>query len=173
MRYILALLAAMPLSAEAQGARSAATTDRDGVSASGEPSEDRRVPPAADGTFPNFGTDSGDFALDGECDDPRFTADRGPDAVLLSEDRFTDATDCRAAYENGSAEIAYGEFDGTDAAPDFGADSGRYTNDAECDDPRFTGPGMTATILLEDDVRADATDCREAWERGDLLWRTE
>lgn len=51
---------------------------------------------------------------------------------------------------------------------DFGDDSGAYSNDGECDDPRFEGPGMTNTPLLDDDIRADATDCRAAYERGEL-----
>lgn len=54
------------------------------------------------------------------------------------------------------------------SAVDFGTDSSEWANDGECDDPRFRGPGMTTTPLLEDDIRADATDCREAYERGDL-----
>ena len=51
---------------------------------------------------------------------------------------------------------------------DFGNDSSMWANDGECDDPRFKGPGMTTTPLLEEDTRADATDCRTAYERGDL-----
>ena len=40
------------------------------------------------------------------------------------------------------------------AAPkfSFGDDTGSYANDGECDDPRFSGPGMTGTALLSDDV---------------------
>lgn len=51
---------------------------------------------------------------------------------------------------------------------DFGSDSGDWTNDGECDDPRFKGPGMTSTPLLDEDIRADASDCRAAYERGEL-----
>ncbi len=51
---------------------------------------------------------------------------------------------------------------------DFGTDDGEWSNDNECDDPRFKGPGMTGTPLLEEDIKADATDCREAYERGEL-----
>ena len=51
---------------------------------------------------------------------------------------------------------------------DFGDDASRWSNDGECDDPRFQGPGMTATPLLEEDIMHDATDCREAFERGEL-----
>ncbi len=57
----------------------------------------------------------------------------------------------------------------TDAASvDFGTDSGEWANDGECDDPRFKGPGMTTTPLLEEDTKADATDCRTAYESGNL-----
>lgn len=49
---------------------------------------------------------------------------------------------------------------------DFGTDSSRWANDGECDDPRFRGPGMTTTMLLDSDIRADATDCRAAYEAG-------
>lgn len=53
----------------------------------------------------------------------------------------------------------------------FGDDSGSYSNDGECDDPRFDGPGMTGTALLSDDVMTDATDCQTAFEAGKLTLR--
>ena len=52
---------------------------------------------------------------------------------------------------------------------DFGNDSSEWSNDGECDDPRFRGPGMTATPVLDEDTRADASDCRAAYERGELV----
>ncbi len=60
---------------------------------------------------------------------------------------------------------------GSTAAPqvDFGRDSSEWANDGECDDPRFQGPGMTATTLVESDVLRDATDCRVAYEAGRLV----
>ena len=54
---------------------------------------------------------------------------------------------------------------------DFGDDSSEWSNDGECDDPRFEGPGMTVTPLLDSDIRADATDCRTAFEAGRLTLR--
>jgi len=56
------------------------------------------------------------------------------------------------------------------AAPkvNFGEDSGEYTKDGECDDPRFSGVGMTSTPLLADDILADASDCRTAYKAGKL-----
>ena len=49
--------------------------------------------------------------------------------------------------------------------PDFGADTSPWANDGECDDPRFTGPGMAATTL-DTDRMADATDCQAAFQAG-------
>lgn len=49
---------------------------------------------------------------------------------------------------------------------DFGSDTSQWSNDGECDDPRFTGPGMTTMTLLEADIRADATDCKTAFDAG-------
>ena len=50
-------------------------------------------------------------------------------------------------------------------AIDFGDDASEFSRDGECDDRRFTGPGMTDTLLLESDVKHDATDCRVAFEQ--------
>lgn len=59
------------------------------------------------------------------------------------------------------------------AAPkfSFGDDSGDYSRDGECDDPRFEGRGMTTTPLLSEDIRRDATDCRQAYEAGTIKLR--
>ncbi|MBW8783527.1 MAG: hypothetical protein JF593_02620 [Novosphingobium sp.] len=53
---------------------------------------------------------------------------------------------------------------------DFGDDSSEFARDGECDDMRFSGPGMTATRLLDSDVRHDATDCRSAYEQHRLTY---
>ena len=53
----------------------------------------------------------------------------------------------------------------------FGNDNGKWSNDGECDDARFDGPGMTQTPLLSDDVLRDATDCQTAFEAGRLTLR--
>src|SRR5690606_34813886 len=82
----------------------------------------------------DFGDDSGNWANDGECDDPRFGGG-------LASHELADATDCRNAYEAG--EVTFD--DGSDAGDvtiddiDFGDDSGTWANDGECDDPRFGG----------------------------------
>ena len=53
-------------------------------------------------------------------------------------------------------------------AVDFGNDDSDFANDDECDDPRFRGPGMTTSYLIEEDNKTDASDCRAAYERGEL-----
>lgn len=50
-------------------------------------------------------------------------------------------------------------------ALDFGDDTSAWARDGECDDPRFAGPGV-ASVTLEADRMADATDCSAAWEAG-------
>ncbi len=56
-------------------------------------------------------------------------------------------------------------------AIDFGDDAGRFSKDGECDDMRFSGPGMTDTLLIDADIRHDATDCRVAYEQGRLTYQ--
>ena len=51
---------------------------------------------------------------------------------------------------------------------DFGDDASLFAGDGQCDDSRFAGPGMTSTPLLDSDVGHDASDCRAAWEAGQL-----
>ena len=48
----------------------------------------------------DFGNDSGDWANDGECDDPRFEG-IGVDVVVAPQDRGRDASDCRRACDFG------------------------------------------------------------------------
>jgi len=48
---------------------------------------------------------------------------------------------------------------------DFGDDSSQWSNDGECDDPRFEGRGAAA-VLVDADLMKDATDCRAAFEAG-------
>ncbi|WP_394180264.1 hypothetical protein [Yoonia maritima] len=50
----------------------------------------------------------------------------------------------------------------------FGDDSSQWANDGECDDGRFTGPGLTSTPLLQEDVLGDAADCKAAFDAGRL-----
>ncbi len=113
----------------------------------------------------NFGNDSSEWANDGECDDGRFTGPGLTSTPLLQEDVLADATDCRNAYNAGQLRLLGVAADGT---IDFGNDSGEWSNDGECDDMRFAGPGMTSTPLLQEDIMTDATDCRNAYSAGRL-----
>lgn len=114
---------------------------------------------------PDFGDDASRWAKDGECDDPRFSGAGMSEGTSLSDDIGHDATDCRAAWRGGKLQLA----DASDElAPDFGDNASLFANDDECDDPRFAGPGMTGTRLVDDDLAHDASDCSAAWEAGDI-----
>lgn len=52
----------------------------------------------------------------------------------------------------------------------FGDDSSQWANDAECDDPRFAGPG-THEVLLAEDIYRDATDCMKLLQAGLITYR--
>lgn len=119
----------------------------------------------------DYGDDTSEWAKDDECDDPRFSG-TGVADQLLDEDKGHDATDCRAAVEAGTATYNGEETAATEStAFDYGTDTSKWANDAECDDPRFTGTGVDKK-LLEDDLRADATDCKVAVEAGTASIRT-
>ena len=110
----------------------------------------------------DFGDDASSWANNGECDDPRFEGP-GTAATLLDSDTLHDATDCQQAFEAGRITLVGGG--GTTADVDFGDDSSDWANNGECDDPRFSGPGMAAT-LLDADTLHDATDCQLAYDAG-------
>jgi hypothetical protein len=57
------------------------------------------------------------------------------------------------------------------ASVNFGDDRSQWSFDYECDDPRFSGPGMTSTALLNQDMYHDATDCHRAYVAGDIWLR--
>ncbi len=138
--------------------------------------------PAMSADTPNFGDDSGRFAKDGECDDMRFDGPGMTDTLLIDSDIFHDATDCRAAFNANRVRYLGGHRNGAPAAAttsrrdasriQWGNDTSKYAKDGECDDKRFTGPGMTSTPLLDSDIQHDATDCRAAYEQGRLELRT-
>lgn len=116
----------------------------------------------------NFGTDASEWANDGECDDPRFVGAGMTATQLLTEDMLADATDCQTAWDAGNLALAGVEIADGVVEIDFGTDDGEWANDGECDDPRFEGPGMTATQLLSEDILNDATDCKTAFDAGNL-----
>ncbi|MGV8853561.1 MAG: hypothetical protein ACOH2L_02845 [Devosia sp.] len=115
----------------------------------------------------DFGDDSGQWANDGECDDPDF-AGPGMTAKPSPESRMHDASDCRAAFEH--ATIAMGSAALPTATFDYGSDSSHWANDGECDDPRFEGAG-TDKKLLNEDMQADASDCRALEADGQVSIR--
>ncbi len=120
--------------------------------------------PASMHASPDFGNDSSTWARDGECDDPRFSGP-GMASTLVESDRKADATDCQAAFNDGQIALQHSDL------PDFGDDTGSWVKDGECDDPRFEGPGMAST-LVDADLQADATDCRQAWNTGQIVLST-
>ncbi len=120
----------------------------------------------------DFGDDSSEWANDGECDDPRFRGPGMTETTLLRSDIRADATDCLTAYLDGQLTTGGPATSRqVTTSVDFGTDNGDWANDGECDDPRFKGPGMTTTPLLREDVRADATDCRNAYRAGTITLR--
>ena len=114
----------------------------------------------------DFGDNASKWANDGECDDPRFTGLGMTATPLLKEDILHDATDCEQAYNASRIRLRGKETSASDI--DFGDDSSKWSNDGECDDPRFSGQGMTTTPLLEEDSMHDATDCKTAFDAGRL-----
>lgn len=57
---------------------------------------------------PEFGSDTSVWANDGECDDPRFTGP-GTSGMAMDANLMADATDCRTAFEAGTAQLVQGE----------------------------------------------------------------
>mgnify|MGYP000566094115 CR=1 FL=1 len=115
----------------------------------------------------NFGDDNGDYTNDGECDDPRFIGPNMADMdTLLADDILHDATDCADVFATGSISVSPAWLTTSFA---FGDDDGDYAKDGQCDDPRFVGAGMASMdSLLIDDVLHDASDCKAAFDAGEL-----
>ncbi len=130
---------------------------------------------------PDFGDDSGKYSRDGECDDMRFEGPGMTSTPLLDEDIKHDATDCRAAFNQGRLTFRSDDItsatlaSSVDAAQvsriQWGDDNGDFANNGECDDKRFEGPGMTSTRLLDADIKHDASDCRMAFQQARLTLR--
>lgn len=126
------------------------------------------LPPTAVAQPVDFGDDRSEWALDGECDDLRFVGPGMTQTTLLEADVRHDATDCRIAFQDGRIWPRDGRRVPT---IEFGDDTSTWAFDGECDDPRFIGPGMTQSTLLEADARRDANDCRTAYESGRIWLR--
>ena len=104
-----------------------------------------------------YGTDAGEWAGDGACQDPRFNGAGAP-ATMATEGR--DATDCRAAHRDGRVNLPEHLL-----AELFGEDTGDWVHDGECDDPYFEGEGV-AMLTAWEERGADASDCRYQWSLG-------
>ena len=123
-----------------------------------------------------FGDDSGEWASDGECDDPRFWGEAMADG-LRNGGLFRDASDCRIAFEAGSIRLISAELLGQlkpDALPgdeELGDDGSEWALDGECDDPRFGGEAV-ADELLDENMHSDATDCGRALLDGTAEFRS-
>jgi hypothetical protein len=140
------------------------------------------APTPASAVTLDFGDDSGKFARDGECDDKRFTGAGMTGTPLIDSDIRHDATDCRAAFNQGRLSFK-GDNVGDSSNPNggstptevtriqWGDNNGKYARDGECDDKRFIGQGMTSTPLIDSDIQHDASDCRTAYEQGRLTLR--
>ena len=111
----------------------------------------------------------------------RFAGPGMTSTPLLDEDIRHDASECRAAFDDGRLTFK-GDIvseatlaSSVDAAQlnriQWGDDNGDFANDGECDDKRFEGAGMTSTPLLDSDIKHDASDCRTAYQQGRLALR--
>ena len=110
---------------------------------------------------PTFGDDTGSYALDSECDDPRFQG-QGMAEVLVFSDLYRDASDCSSLFNAGHIALR--------SDIDFGDDTGPHALDSECDDPRFQGQGMAA-VPQENSLGRDATDCRFLFNQIRITFR--
>ncbi|MED5534059.1 MAG: hypothetical protein VX690_00005, partial [Pseudomonadota bacterium] len=115
----------------------------------------------------DFGDNSSTWANDGECDDPRFQG-AGMASTTLAEDRFSDANDCRDLFNLGRITLI--SSGGGGGPVEFGDNSSTWSQNGECDDPRFQGSGM-ASMLIDSDRFADATDCRLLFNQGMITLR--
>ncbi|MBD3676794.1 MAG: hypothetical protein HUJ27_00135 [Rhodobacteraceae bacterium] len=118
----------------------------------------------------DFGVDSSQYAFDGECDDPRFAG--GGMATNQDVDNIKrDASDCLKLYQAQRIRLARtrAQWDISQCRRvSYGNNSSQWSRDGECDDPRFTGPGVDE-ILLGEDRMADAADCRALCNSG-AVW---
>ena len=115
----------------------------------------------------DFGDDTGEYARDGECDDPRFEGAGMSLPAGLGSQIGRDAADCRQHYR--ANRISLSGVDLNSGRIDFGddprGDSVWWVQDSDCDDPRFQGVGMARHPIGR--ARGhDATDCRRLFDSG-------
>ncbi len=121
----------------------------------------------------DFGTNTSEYSNDGACDDPRFEG-LGEAESPNFEHLGKDATDCQKLCEFDMVFLRdMGAVDLPEPEPVdevYGDNSGEYTRDGECDDRRFVGGAMAASLGWGSTGR-DAADCRDAAEAGLIsLW---
>ena len=127
-----------------------------------------KLPRLQDGTVLSFGDNTGEWANDDVCNDPRFEADpRWPDSAFPVDDaERQDTADCERNFLERRVWPAWARSaDDKDLA--FGDDSGQWTFDGECDDPRFIGVAAAESASASDLLR-DASDCYAAWTTGTI-----
>ena len=153
-------------------ARLAALRERpDGPAAGGSPRGGSTADAPADAQRPTsgwsieFGDDAGEFARDGECDDPRFEGAGMGIPTGNPSHRGRDATDCRELYDEGRIRLFGVDLDS--GSIDFGDDANEWPLDGMCEDPRFDGSSGDS-IALSSGRGHDATDCRALYDAGRL-----
>ena len=122
-----------------------------------------------------FGNDRGSWPRDDECDDPRFRNRPGHKVMADSPSAKNvrhDATDCRRFFHE--EKITLRPTEAKDGIV-FGNDTGRWPFDGECDDPRFENhpdnlESSMSSSFIKESVERDATDCRDAYDRGTIIF---
>ena len=99
--------------------------------------------------------DSGEYAFDSECDDPRFGAS-------IRSNLLRDATDCRT-----SGVVSSGNKEFVGVVFDFGSDASEVANNSFCEDTRFVGARPQGDDP-DEFRRRDASDCIAAYREGSV-----
>lgn len=76
--------------------------------------------PANDAAI-DFGDDTSEYAMDGECDDIRFVSARSHRMIYIAKDIGHDASDCKAAFAGGTV-----KWQGSSASPELGLTSEEF-----------------------------------------------
>jgi hypothetical protein len=106
----------------------------------------------------DFGDDLSSWANDGECDDPRFEGE-GSASTLLDDDRYHDATDCSAAYQAGTVQLAGDASGGGTSSELAGSQRGRL----DTTDPVLSGNGYVDRYTFQGSAGSTAiVDLRSA-----------
>lgn len=119
----------------------------------------------------DFGDDSSLFAKDTKCHDPRFIGPgMGDEYIIGNAEEGRDATDCAAAYQAGTIQLATDKMSSETIYRSgilFGDNMSRVANNGQCEDMRFEGLGMAAFFDLDEAyIGHDAEDCAVLFEAG-------